>query len=439
LASTIVDLVFRVGTNAKPKCEIDPRASVDEESPDMIGATSEPSREKPDQSAAHATRAAIASSAADMLSAVSHAGFSPGLIGFDGFIDYILRMVDVRSGISPAEFTPIRTIAEFAARCAAAAGKSTNIEQVLIEERFGGNGPLMAGALAQLGVPVTFIGAVATSDAGPALHPTFMSFAQRCREVIAVGEPSFTDALEFDDGKLMFNNTRAVQVITWERIVERVGLDRLVQIVDASTLLGVVNWSLLGGVPGIWRGLMRDVLPRCTPRDRIMFVDLSDPAKRTDADVLAVTQLLAELERAGLGLRVCLGLNLAESERLGRVLGLTTSTWRAGPILCEAATALRERIGISRVTIHPREGGAAADAHHAAWIDGPLVQRPRISTGAGDHYNAGFSLALACGASLEQCLACAVAVSGAYVRDGESPTLERLLAFLRALPEPNAA
>jgi sugar/nucleoside kinase (ribokinase family) len=170
-----------------------------------------------------------------------------------------------------------------------------------------------------------------------------------------------------------------------------------------------------------------------------MFVDLSDPAKRTDADVLAVTQLLAELERAGLGLRVCLGLNLAESERLGRVLGLTTSTWRAGPILREAATALRERIGISRVTIHPREGGAAADAHHAAWIDGPLVQRPRISTGAGDHYNAGFSLALACGASLEQCLACAVAVSGAYVRDGESPTLERLLAFLRALPEPNAA
>ncbi len=52
-------------------------------------------------------------------------------------------------------------IPAFAARCASAAGKSTNIEQVLLQDRFGGNGPLLAGALARLDLPTTFIGAIA--------------------------------------------------------------------------------------------------------------------------------------------------------------------------------------------------------------------------------------------------------------------------------------
>ncbi len=388
---------------------------------------------------ARGSRAAIAASAADLINSAAHAGFGPALVGFDGFVDYILRMVDVRSGMGPGEYTPIRTIAEFSRRCAAAAGKSTNIEQVLLEERFGGNGPLMAGALGQLGVPVTFIGAVARSDASDDVHPVFVDFARRCRAVVAIGEPSFTDALEFDDGKLMFNNTRAVQAVTWERVVARVGIEPLVQIVDASVLLGVVNWSLLGGVPGIWRGLMRDVLPRCVRRERTMFVDLSDPAKRTDADVLGLTQLLREIEACDMEVRVCLGLNLSEAQRIGRVVGLSSSDWCAGPGLAHAAASLREAIGIACVTIHPREGAAAADAGGTAWFEGPFVQHPKISIGAGDHYNAGFGLARAHGASLSQSLACGVALSGVYVRDGESPTLERLVKFLRALPVPGAA
>ena len=107
-------------------------------------------------------------------------------------------------------------ICAFAGRCADAAGKSTNIEQVLLEDRFGGNGPLMAGGLAQLGMQVDYIGAVGQgSDLH--LHPVFGPFARRCRRVIPVAEPSTTDCLEFDDGKLMFNNTANVQDVTWDQ------------------------------------------------------------------------------------------------------------------------------------------------------------------------------------------------------------------------------
>src|SRR5262245_49745394 len=133
----------------------------------------------------------IARAAAEALAAAP----SPtALVGFDGFIDTIIDAVDVRSDMTPAGYRRIPTISAFAARCAAAAGRSANIERVVRERRFGGNGPLMAGALAQLGAEVTYIGAV--GEDGGAIHPTFRAFAARCRRVIPTGPPSHTDCFE---------------------------------------------------------------------------------------------------------------------------------------------------------------------------------------------------------------------------------------------------
>jgi sugar/nucleoside kinase (ribokinase family) len=384
-----------------------------------------------------ATRKDIATSAATKIGALTRA--ESALVGFDGFIDSIIHMVDVRHDMSPSGYVRLKTISAFAARCADASGKSTNIEQVLLEDRFGGNGPLMAGGLAHLGMKVDYVGAVGQ---GPslALHPVFAPFAARCRRVVPVAEPSTTDCLEFDDGKLMFNNTANVQQVTWERLVERVGLDSLRAMVDEAALLGIVNWSLLGGVPGIWRGLVREVLPRASAKARRVFIDLSDPAKRTDGDIRGALEQLRELEAAP-GVAVTLGLNLAESQRIASVLGLGVygegSMATLGQRVSQAAAAIRERLGLDCVVIHPREGAGAADASGATgWFDGPFTAQPRLSTGAGDHFNGGFAFAQVHGLNLEECLATACAVSGAYVRDAESPTRERLTAFLRDLPGP---
>jgi sugar/nucleoside kinase (ribokinase family) len=383
------------------------------------------------------TRAQIAASAAAKIAGISSP--TPALVGFDGFIDSIIHMVDVRHDMSPTGYARLKTISAFAGRCADAAGKSTNIEQVLLEDRFGGNGPLMAGGLAQLGMKVDYVGAVGQ---GPslALHPVFAPFAARCRRVVPVAEPSTTDCLEFDDGKLMFNNTANVQQVTWERLVERVGLDSLRAMVDEAALLGIVNWSLLGGVPGIWRGLVREVLPRASAKARRVFIDLSDPAKRTDGDIRGAIEQLRELEAAP-GVAVTLGLNLAESQRIASVLGLGVygegSMATLGQRVSQAAAAIRELLGLDCVVIHPREGAGAADASGASgWFDGPFTAHPKLSTGAGDHFNGGFAFAQVHGLSLEECLATGCAVSGAYVRDASSPTRERLTAFLGDLPGP---
>ena len=273
--------------------------------------------------------------------------------------------------------------------------------------------------------------------------PLYEPFAARCEEVIPIAAPAHTDALEFDDGKVMLGKPANVQAVTWERLLERVGLEGLRDRVARSSLLGIVNWTLCGGVQGIWEGLIRDVLPALplappgTPARRI-FIDLSDPAKRTDEDLRGALRTLRRMSDLA---PVTLGLNLAEAERLAAVLGV--DAFADAPSLGEgvrvAAVRIRERAGLACVVIHPREGAAAAnDRAESAWFEGPFTLRPRLSTGAGDHFGAGFSFAEVLGLPAAQCLAVGCAVSGVYVRDAESPSLRRLLGFLRDLPATEA-
>ncbi|HRQ72047.1 MAG TPA: hypothetical protein PLU35_03370 [Phycisphaerales bacterium] len=385
-------------------------------------------------------RGEIARAAADAIERAGASGFEgmPALVGFDGFVDSIIRVVDRRRSMEGADFERIGTIGEFAGRCAAAAGRSTNMELWVDEDRFGGNGPLTAGALGRLGVPVCFIGAVGREDDPTRVAPIYEPFAARCREVVSVAAPGHTDALEFDDGKIMLGKTRNVQAATWDRIVGTIGVDGVRRRVEEAALIVMVNWSLCGGVPGIWEGLIGEVLPGLAAHGggRRVLIDISDPAKRSDEDLRRALELMAGMNAF---VPVTLGLNLAEGERMARVLGVPSVRESAtyGEFVVRLASGVRERAGLACVVVHVREGAAGAtDGDATAWFDGPFTARPRLSTGAGDHFNAGFGLAQALGLALDECLAVGCAVSGAYVRDAESPTVGRLAGFLRALPAP---
>jgi sugar/nucleoside kinase (ribokinase family) len=64
------------------------------------------------------------------------------------------------------------------------------------------------------------------------------------------------------------------------------------------------------------------------------------------------------------------------------------------------------------------------------------VQQPKISTGAGDHFNAGFCLGRVLGFSLRESLCIGAATSGYYVRTAKSPTAAELVEFTCSLPAP---
>src|ERR1043165_6314190 len=141
-------------------------------------------------------------------------------VGLDGFVDEIIAVVDKRH--DGGKFDPVKTIGHLGAKITAAAGESSNYELVVKQMKLGGNGPIMANALASIGMDVTYIGNLGY----PNIHPVFTEFASRAR-VYSIGEPAHTDALEFEDGKLMLGKLTPLNQVNWDNLLERIGREKL--------------------------------------------------------------------------------------------------------------------------------------------------------------------------------------------------------------------
>ena len=149
--------------------------------------------------------------ATQLLAAADRVSQMTAFVGLDGFVDDILHVVDKRE--SADKYLRLPTIAQLAERLAAAAGRSTNVELVSQLTKLGGNGPIMANALASFGLKVTYLGILGY----PNLHPVFADFAKRA-EVHSIAEPGYTDALEFEDGKIMLGKHQSLKQMNWENI-----------------------------------------------------------------------------------------------------------------------------------------------------------------------------------------------------------------------------
>ncbi|MCC5846569.1 MAG: carbohydrate kinase family protein [Verrucomicrobia bacterium] len=354
----------------------------------------------------------IASVAAKLKSTPAEAGV---LIGFDGFIDEIIRLVDTRQSIS--EYTPIPTIAEFGKRISAAAGLSCNIEMVPEQVKLGGNGPIMANNLVEQGYAVTYCGAI-----GPHgdIHPVFAEFAERCAEVIPLCGPGHTDAVEFDDGKVMLGKMNTLPEVNWQSLLDQVPFDDLVAKLKDISLVGCVNWTMLPLMNSILSGL-GEALAKAGARKKL-FIDLTDPRKRSRADIAEVLALLTRLNEV---VDVVLGLNENESVQVAEVLfGVP------GDDLTTRAQKIRTQLKLFEVVIHPTRSAAVATADGEWFVEGPYTPKPKLTTGAGDNFNAGYCNGLLSGLNPAQCLVTGVCSSGFYVRNCRSATRPELIEFL---------
>src|SRR6266536_5398836 len=192
--------------------------------------------------------------AAELLAATGRAGAMTAFVGLDGFVDEILHAVDKRE--SAEKYTRVPTIAQFAERLAAAAGHSTNVELVSQLTKLGGNGPIMANALASFGLKVTYLGILGY----PHLHPVFADFARRA-QVYSIAEPGYTDALEFEDGKIMLGKHQSLKQMTWPNIKSRFGLEKFASHFGSADLIGFVNWTMLTAMSDIWSAILKEICP----------------------------------------------------------------------------------------------------------------------------------------------------------------------------------
>ena len=348
----------------------------------------------------------------------------PLLVGLDGFVDTILHVVAQRQ--TADEYTRMTETREFAGRVGEAAGRSANFEFVTRMVKLGGNGPLMANALGGFGAPVTYLGNLGA----PVIDPIFNDFVASCERVISVADPARTDAIEFEDGKLMCGKNETLKDVNWDNILRHVSLDDLKAIFARSPLIALVNWTMVLNMTEILRAILREIVPTLPPAadgaKRWLFFDLADPAKRTRDDIASLLELAMQFQRH---FRVMLGLNYQEGRQIGAVLGMPEPGETPAEV-ADYAAQIRERLQLETVVIHPTHFAAAADAGGRAHVAGPYTPRPLITTGAGDHFNAGFCLGRLLGGSLEESLSLGVGTSGFYVRKAKSPSLVELRGFL---------
>ena len=347
------------------------------------------------------------------------------LVGLDGFVDNIISVVDKRHDLE--KYDRIKTIEVLGQKIKNAAGQSSTYELVVTQQKLGGNGPIMANALAAIGMEVTYIGNLGY----PTIHPVFADFA-KIAHVLSIAEPGYTDALEFDDGKLMLGKHESLKDVNWDNLLSRVGKEKLKSLLQPARLIGMVNWTMLPAMTRIWAKLLDEVIPNLERHERKLFIDLADPEKRTHADILDALKMLTRFQDQ---VDVILGLNLKESLEIADVLGLPGASDPEAAIE-DNARAIREKLRLECVVIHPRRGAAAATESASAIFEGPFVKEPKISTGAGDHFNAGFCLGRVLGFTLPESLCTGVATSGYYVRNAASPSALDLAQFISKLPPP---
>jgi sugar/nucleoside kinase (ribokinase family) len=364
--------------------------------------------------------------AARLLTLVESASRMHAFVGLDGFVDQIIHVVDKRANAE--SYHRIPTIQSLAERIGAAAGKSTNVEMVVQRTKLGGNGPIMANALARLGIKVCYVGALGY----PTMHSVFNEFAGRA-EVHSIADAGHTDALEFEDGKVMLVKSVQLNEITWPNIQARFGRDKFIERFSTSDLVAFVNWTMIPYMSDLWASLLAEFCPNPRAVRRKIFFDLADPEKRTPKDLLRALELIAAFEKF---FDVILGLNEKEAYEVGQVLGLRTSAHTRDGLMA-LSRDIQRNVPINTLVVHPVTCALAVSGGEVSLVDGPYVEKPLITTGAGDHFNSGFCLGKLLGFNNAGSVLLGVTTSGYYVRSGQSPSIAGLIEMLRNWPSPS--
>lgn len=338
--------------------------------------------------------------------------------GFDGVVDRVRTAVAKRVG--PDEYDRMNTLEEFGTRIvdAAALDTSCSIEWFCERKRAGGHTAHLGRAMERLGQRPTLVGTY-----GSPPRETFTHEYDRAR-LVSLGEAPVTDAVEFDDGKVLLSETRRLASLDWEEISSTIGVNSLAASFDRTELLGLGYWATIPQMSTIWNGLREELWPRFRDPPEHVLIDPAD-VRRLSSETL--TEGVSSLNTLDDVVPVTVSANQAEALRLAT---LVTSGSDSNERLIDVATALRDALGVSEVVVHAVTEAAMAsdDSRHRITI--PREPNPTITTSAGDHFNAGLIVGKLAGVDDGAQLATGSAVAGWFVRNGTPPTYDELRTFL---------
>lgn len=339
-------------------------------------------------------------------------------LGFDGYVDDLYKVVEKREDQENIKY--YSNIESFGKRIVMAAQKSADLEVVLKKRKIGGNGPILSNALSELGMQASCIG---TMDTGKSENP-FETMNSNCRRY-SIGKASETFAMEFCDGKIMFGNLQG-NYSTWGDIKNKIGLEKLRKIYRESALIAIVNWSGLYYVQEILEGFQEEVcrsLPDIQRKEKIFFFDMADPSVLNREKILNYLNIMRSYAKQA---KVILGLNENEARIIGEVIDEDSNE----PF--EIGRRIREYLGAFQVVIHTNRHSFAFSEKEQEVFSGMHIRTPVISTGAGDHFNAGYITGALGGLGLLDSLLLGQAEASYYLSEGSSPTLEQLISYIQS-------
>ncbi len=341
-------------------------------------------------------------------------------LGFDACIDNIVRVVKENNENSEHGFyTRSREFSEF---LISKENRSCGIELHTSHSKTGGNMVITANALGKLGVKADCVGTFGF----PEILPVFKSLSSNCT-LHSVGETITATALEFNDSKFILFDPGPYNNLSWEGIKAILGIERIKQLLTGKDLISFLNWSEIQNSSQIWEGILEEIVPGIEPeaRARYFFTDFSDCSRKTKDEIKSAIDLLGKFRNY---FKVVISLNQNEADLVAGAFDLKNIFTDE-----ELAKKLFKIINSDVLVIHRPKDALAYDGMVFERCDTFFCEEPKILTGGGDNFNAGYCYSLLNDLSLFQSLLVANAVSGSYVKTGISPDLTDLTNFLNVM------
>ena len=333
------------------------------------------------------------------------------LAGFDGFIDTIVKPVRKYGAKGECEY--FDSIAEFGAFIGGHSHKSKSIQYEVLQKRPGGNLANFTAALDALSLSTTAIG-MFSNEAG-VIDPFFENLGEKRYSYHKAGSAI---AFEFNDGKVFFSPANVPDIQHDEKMflrIENVFPDFCKAIASAD-INAFLNWSELPFAHDLWNDVFSNAISTAEKdKTRFVFFDLCDTGAKRYSEIEEVVSLIKKTgERRG----TILSLNKNEALDLSGKMGDQNQNME------ETAEHLFERLCLDELVIHQHTESLGVSTL-GGMVTEPCVfnKKPKISTGAGDHFNAAYCCATLAALPIVEKLRFANAYSAAYVAKGVSPGL----------------
>ena len=340
------------------------------------------------------------------------------IAGFDGFIDTLVKPIRKYGTDGKPEF--FNSIEEFGVFIADHSHRSTSIQYKILEKKPGGNMPNFVRAMDALSLRTSAVGMLSTETGN--IDPLFSTLGKQRYSYLAAGTAT---NLEFNDGKIFLSSANLLSadmpdVSNDEKILSRIlkvfpGFPDAAAVADLTAFL---NWSELPFSQDLWNDIYKHAFEDAgTDKERLVFFDLSDTSTKKSSEIETLFSLIAKFSAR---CRTILSLNKNEA------LDICVKTTGKKCSVPDAAELLYRRLSIDELIVHQHTESIALTREGMTAVECVFNENPKISTGAGDHFNAAYCLAALASFTVTEKLLFANACSGAYIAKGASPGLDEI-------------